>query len=180
MKLTDAYHCVVEDTVKLSVIPPPTADFPTSNDTIFYEKEYQLQATSGYASYQWNTGDTTYYITVTEQGAYSLLMETTEGCLKLENIMMIDTFMPVLVPNAFTPNNDGLNDTFRPVVDYERVRMFSMVIYNRWGQLIFETTNPAEGWDGKDAPAGVYSWVISYSDMVGKVVKMRGGVTVVR
>ncbi|KAF0204004.1 MAG: secreted protein containing PKD [Bacteroidetes bacterium] len=180
VKLTDAYHCVVEDTVKLSVIPPPTADFPTSNDTIFYEKEYQLQATSGYASYQWNTGDTTYYITVTEQGAYSLLMETTEGCLKLENIMMIDTFMPVLVPNAFTPNNDGLNDTFRPVVDYERVRMFSMVIYNRWGQLIFETTNPAEGWDGKDAPAGVYSWVISYSDMVGKVVKMRGGVTVVR
>jgi len=58
--------------------------------------------------------------------------------------------------------------------------MFSMVIYNRWGQLIFETTNPVDGWDGKDAQAGVYSWVISYSDTVGKVVKMRGSVTVVR
>jgi hypothetical protein len=55
-----------------------------------------------------------------------------------------------------------------------------MVIYNRWGQLIFETTNPAEGWDGKNAPAGLYSWVISYSDMVGKVAKIRGGVTLVR
>jgi hypothetical protein len=55
-----------------------------------------------------------------------------------------------------------------------------MAIYNRWGQLIFETTNPAEGWDGKDAMAGIYSWVISYSDMVGKVAKMRGGVTLVR
>ena len=180
VKLTDAYHCVVEDTVKLAVIPPPTADFPTSNDTIFYEKEYQLQATSGYASYQWNTGDTTYYITVTEEGAYSLLMETTEGCQKLESIMMIDTFLPVLVPNAFTPNNDGLNDTFRPVATSDQIRMFSMVIYNRWGQLIFETNNPAEGWNGKDAPAGVYSWLISYSNHTGKVFKMRGSVTVVR
>jgi len=58
--------------------------------------------------------------------------------------------------------------------------MFSMVIYNRWGQLIFETTNPAEGWDGKNTPAGVYSWVISYSYMVGKVVKMRGSVMLIR
>jgi gliding motility-associated-like protein len=93
---------------------------------------------------------------------------------------MLEAVSPFHVPTAFTPNNDGLNDTFRPVVDYERVHQFSMVIYNRWGQLIFETTYPAEGWDGKDAPAGVYSWVISYSDMVGKVVKMRGGVTLVR
>jgi hypothetical protein len=61
------------------------------------------------------------------------------------------------------------------------VRQFlGMVIYNRWGQLIFETSNPTEGWDGKDAPAGVYSWLISYSDMLVKVVKMRGSVTVVR
>jgi hypothetical protein len=55
-----------------------------------------------------------------------------------------------------------------------------MVIYNRWGQLVFETTHPAEGWDGKDAMAGVYNWVISYSDYLGKVFKMRGSVTLVR
>jgi hypothetical protein len=55
-----------------------------------------------------------------------------------------------------------------------------MVTYNRWGQMIFETTNPAEGWDGKDAPAGVYSWVISYSNHLGKVFKMRGSVMLVR
>jgi hypothetical protein len=55
-----------------------------------------------------------------------------------------------------------------------------MVIYNRWGQLIFETSNPAEGWDGKDAPAGVYSWAISYSDMVGKVFQTKGVVTLIK
>ncbi|KAF0202409.1 MAG: hypothetical protein FD170_1876 [Bacteroidetes bacterium] len=181
--IRDYFGCADTVIKAIQVVPLPAANFPATNpthDTIFYEQTFLLEATPGYTSYEWNTGDTTYYITVTEEGAYSLLMETTEGCLKLENIMMIDTFLPVLVPNAFTPNNDGLNDTFRPVVDYERVRMFSMVIYNRWGQLIFETTNPAEGWNGKDAPAGVYSWVISYSDMVGKVAKMRGGVTLVK
>jgi len=94
--------------------------------------------------------------------------------------MLIDTWFPFNIPNAFTPNGDGLNDTFRPVTDYDRFSKYNMVIYNSWGQRIFETTNPAEGWNGKDAPAGVYSWVISYSDMVGKVVKLRGGVTLVK
>lgn len=68
--------------------------------------------------------------------------------------MMLNTFLTMLFPNAFTPNNDGLNDTFRPVVDYERVRLFSMVVYNLGGQKVFETTDLSIGWDGKDAPAG--------------------------
>jgi gliding motility-associated-like protein len=180
LMVSDYFNCADTVAVALEVVPLPRANFPTINDTIYYEQIFQLEATPGYASYEWNTGDTTYYITVTDEGTYSLLMETAEGCLKLENVMMINTFLPVLVPNAFTPNGDGLNDTFRPVVDYERVRMFSMVIYNRWGQLIFETSNPTEGWDGKDAMAGVYNWVISYSDYLGKVFKMRGSVTLVK
>jgi hypothetical protein len=117
LMVSDYFHCADTVSTAIEVIPLPSANFPASNpthDTIYYEQTFLLEATPGYASYEWNTGDTTYYITVTEEGAYSLLMETTEGCLKLESIMMIDTFMPVLVPNAFTPNNDGLNDTFRP------------------------------------------------------------------
>jgi gliding motility-associated-like protein len=180
LKLTDAYQCVVEDTVELIVIPPPTANFPTTTDTIYYEQQTQLQATPGYASYQWNTGDTTYFINITEEGDYSVLMQTTEGCTNLEKVTLIDTWFPFNIPNAFTPNGDGLNDTFRPVTDYDRFSKFSMVIYNSWGQRQFETTNPAEGWDGKDAAAGVYVWVITYADYLGKVSTLRGSVTVVR
>jgi gliding motility-associated-like protein len=180
LKLTDAYQCVVEDTVRLVVIPPPTANFPTTNDTIYYEQEYQLQATPGYASYQWSTGDTTYYINVTEDGEYSVILQTAEGCTNLEKVTLIDTWFPFNIPNAFTPNGDGLNDSFRPVTDYDRFSRFSMVIYNSWGQRIFETTRPAEGWDGKDAAAGVYVWVITYADYMGKVSTLRGSVTLVR
>jgi hypothetical protein len=72
-------------------------------------------------------------------------------------------------------------DSFRPVAaTSDLIRQFSMIINNRWGQLIFETTNPAEGWDGKEAPARVYGWVISYSNHTGKVFKMRGSMTLVK
>jgi len=180
IKVTDHYNCVAKDTVRLVVIPPPSANIP--NDTIPFEQQFTLEATPGYFSYQWNTGDTTYFITGNEEGSYSVIIQTEEGCTAIDSAYLKDVYMPFYfnVPNAFTPNNDGLNDTFRPVIDYERVRMFSMAVYNHWGQLIFETTNPSEGWDGKDSPAGVYSWVISYSNHTGKLFKMRGSVTLLK
>ena len=182
IKVVDQMNCVATDSVEVTVIPLPVNHFPAINDTIAFEQQFTLEATPGYFSYQWNTGDTTYYITGTEEGSYSVIIQTEEGCTTVDSAYLKDVYMPFYfnVPNAFTPNNDGLNDTFRPVVDYERVRMFSMVIYNRWGQLIYETTNPAEGWNGKDAPAGVYTWTITYSDYLGKVSKLRGSVTLIR
>jgi gliding motility-associated-like protein len=182
IKVVDQMNCVATDSVEVTVIPLPVNHFPAINDTIAFEQQFTLEATPGYFSYQWNTGDTTYYITGTEEGSYSVIIQTEEGCTTIDSAYLKDVYMPFYfnVPNAFTPNNDGLNDTFRPVVDYERVRMFSMVIYNRWGQLIYETTNPAEGWNGKDAPAGVYSWVISYTGAGGKVEKLMGSVVLVR
>jgi gliding motility-associated-like protein len=176
----DLNNCADTLVYNLEVVPKPTANFPTTTDTIYYEQQTQLQATPGYASYQWNTGDTTYFINVSEEGDYSVLMQTAEGCSKLEKVTLVDTWFPFNIPNAFTPNGDGLNDTFHPVTDYDRFSKFSMVIYNSWGQKQFETTNPADGWDGKDAAAGVYVWVITYADYLGKVSTLRGSVTVVR
>ena len=117
---------------------------------------------------------------MTDEGEYSVLIETAEGCQNLENVMMINTFLPVLIPNAFTPNGDGLNDTFRPVATSDLIRQFSMVIYNRWGQRVLVTTNPSEGWDGKYAAAGVYVWVINYADYLGKAYTLRVSITVLK
>ncbi|MPL96149.1 hypothetical protein SDC9_42324 [bioreactor metagenome] len=176
----DQNNCADTLVYNLEVVPKPNANFPTTTDTIYYEQQTQLQATPGYASYQWNTGDTTYFINITEEGDYSVLMQTAEGCTNLEKVTLINTWFPFNIPNAFTPNGDGLNDTFRPVTDYDRFSKFSMVIYNSWGQRIFETTRPAEGWDGKDAAAGVYVWVITYADYMGKVSTLKGSVTLVK
>ena len=181
--VSDSLLCSDTSILHLTVIPPPAATFPATNptqDTIPFEQSYQLEATPGYASYEWNTGDTAYFITVTEEGEYSVIIQTAEGCTDTTAVMMVNTWFPVNVPNAFTPNGDGLNDVFKPVVDAEQVRQFSMSIYNRWGQLFFETGDPSKGWDGKDKPAGIYNWVITYSNVVGKVFKLKGSVTLVK
>jgi gliding motility-associated-like protein len=180
IKVTDALGCEDSISVNAQVIPPPTANFPTNNDTIPFEQIYQLEATEGYASYEWNTGDTIYFVTVTTEGDYTVTMKTAEGCEAIESVFMLETYIPIHVPNAFTPNGDGLNDVFRPVMNADQVRQFSMSIYNKWGQLFFETFDYTKGWDGKDAPAGVYSWLISYSDMLGKVSKVKGMVTLIK
>ncbi|HRF37954.1 MAG TPA: gliding motility-associated C-terminal domain-containing protein, partial [Saprospiraceae bacterium] len=66
------------------------------------------------------------------------------------------------LPNAFTPNADGLNDTYKGVGIMEGARAFNMSIWNRWGEMVFETDSPNEGWNGRkfntgqDSPPGVY------------------------
>jgi len=70
----------------------------------------------------------------------------------------------VYVPNAFTPNNDGKNDIFRPITDCPDAK-FLFRIFDRWGQLVYEEINSSlSGWDGffkgTPAPGGVYTWSV--------------------
>jgi gliding motility-associated-like protein len=83
----------------------------------------------------------------------------------MSNIVCCDNCPEYTLPNVITPNGDGQNDTFRPF-PYRFVESIEMVIYNRWGQVVFETSDPDIGWDGthKDAgirvPDGVYFYVV--------------------
>jgi len=88
----------------------------------------------------------------------------------------------VLMPNAFSPNNDGLNDEFRPLFHgYHRFHIFR--ISNRWGQTVFETTTNTPYWDGKYngilQDMGVYFYYVKY-DCGGKTIESKGDVTLVR
>jgi hypothetical protein len=77
-------------------------------------------------------------------------------------------------------NSGHVWQSITQVVNAELVRQFSMSIYNKWGQRVFETTDAAKGWDGKDSLPGIYNWVISYSNVVGKVFQSKGSVMVVK
>jgi len=92
---------------------------------------------------------------------------------------------PVLfMPNAFNP--DGINKLFRPVPTplYVDEQSFKMTIFSRWGQQLFETTNMVNGWDGvvngQYSPAGLYSYILTYSSLEGKEYTKRGTVTLIR
>lgn len=89
----------------------------------------------------------------------------------------------VLLPTAFSPNGDGLNDVFKPVV-HDYITNFYMVIFNRWGERIFESRNPAIGWNGtfreaNEEPGG-YLYVLTYTDSKGQDRKHQGTLVLVR
>jgi gliding motility-associated-like protein len=111
-------------------------------------------------------------------------MKTPEGCTAMDSVMMLYSFAPFTMPNAFSPNGDGYNDQFRPVTVPEKVSSFSMYIYNRWGQQVFATKDMGTGRDGSidgsPAPRGVYTYIISYSNAASETRKKSGMVTLVR
>jgi gliding motility-associated-like protein len=99
--------------------------------------------------------------------------------------IFVDICPPVIdFPNAFTPNGDGLNDTFGPVLTNMIIQ--SIQIYNRWGELIFEGRTPEFQWDdnylSKPAPAGIYAYRILYSPYAanGKLFSQKGCLLLVR
>ncbi|MCS6917392.1 MAG: choice-of-anchor L domain-containing protein [Chitinophagales bacterium] len=117
---------------------------------------------------------------------YYVVVTTPEGC-KVRDTVRVNVRWDalVLVPTAFSPNNDSRNDLIRPLIkgvfylDYFR-------IYNRWGELLYEMTSydPAAGWDGtwkgQQQPVGAYVYVVSGRDHSGKVLQRSGSVTLVR
>jgi gliding motility-associated-like protein len=89
----------------------------------------------------------------------------------------------LIVPNAFTPNGDGHNDLFR-VKNPQLVKSFSMIIFDRWGARVFESTDPYKGWDGSlgghPSTSGTYVWAINYTDILGNNKYRRGTIILVR
>ncbi|HLF44860.1 MAG TPA: PKD domain-containing protein [Chitinophagaceae bacterium] len=115
---------------------------------------------------------------------YILTATTNEGCVVMDTVnLKVFKGSGIFVPTGFTPNNDGKNDVLRPVYfDITKIHFFR--IYNRWGQMVFSSTKPGEGWDGKingiPQPAGTYVWLLKAEDLAGKLYEMKGISTIIR
>jgi gliding motility-associated-like protein len=158
--------CISTDTSTIDAIDPLPANFLPGDTVICDYAPLRVQALQPYGSYLWNTGDTTSSIQVKSSGVYTLQVVDKYGCKGEDTIRVATKDCPygIYFPNAFTPNN-GHNAVFRPVViGYPIAYHFS--IYSRWGQRIFDTTDPNKGWDGQigghDMDTGTYVWVCTY------------------
>lgn len=105
------------------------------------------------------------------------------GCTDTAQVtVFIEPDTRVYIPNAFTPNGDGVNDIFLPVI--KDVLDYEIIVFNRWGQAVFTTVNPAEGWDGKhqgkESPVDVYVYKLWYSDWKNIRKVVNGHVTLIR
>lgn len=113
---------------------------------------------------------------------YTVEFVDQNGCVASDDVTIY--FDPlVYVPNAFTPNGDGGNDFFKPVLNNVGDE-FELLIFNRWGEVIFETNDRFDYWDGtyqgKDAKDGTYIWRIIYADLEGNKAELMGHVTILR
>ena len=115
-------------------------------------------------------------------GQYHFRIADISGCIKDTTIAVTET-MPiggcnnVFIPNAFTPNNDGLNDIFKPLVDGHLLQ-YKFMIYDRNGQVVFQSNEPGKGWtgmkNGEPYNTGVFIWMCTYQ-LAGEQVKVEKG-----
>lgn len=116
---------------------------------------------------------------------YTVTASTPEGCSGSDTmtVRIFKTLTNIFVPNAFTPNNDGRNDLMRPVyAGIERLQFLN--IYNRWGQLVFSTTDMGRGWDGtfggRPQPTGTFVYIVQAVDYTGRTINEKGSITLIR
>ena len=87
-------------------------------------------------------------------------------------------------PNAFSPNDDGINDIYRAKRDYKSIVSFRAIILNRWGQKLYEWNNPEDGWNGKyhgnDVKEGVYYVLVEAKGADGKEYKIKKDINLLR
>jgi len=127
-----------------------------------------------------------YTYTYPEPGVYHpyQIVENQYGCKdRSYKTIKVNPVIPILVPNAFTPDGDIFNNTFKPIL--YKPRQFQMFIYNRWGDLIYFSNDAYGEWDGsymgKPAPDGVYVWRIIYNDFKYNLPKeLKGHITLLR
>ena len=135
--------------------------------------------------YLWNTGDTTPVYKVVHPGTYTLTVTNEYGCNASDDVTVTkDCYIDI--PNAFTPNSDGVDDAFFPrQLLSAGLTGFTMQVFNRWGQVVFQTnTVNGRGWDGtfngKHQPQGVYIYMIEVALKNGRTEKYTGNVTLLR
>jgi gliding motility-associated-like protein len=187
----------VKDSVLITVIPVVKV-FAGRDTAIVKNQPLQLMAKANFdngISYLWlpSTGlsNTTIAnpIAVLNINAdsikYKVRATIPEGCFGEDEIIVrvFRTEPDIFVPTAFTPNKDGKNDILKPIcVGINQLDYFR--IYNRWGQLLFETNDPEKGWDGSisgaEQSSGTFVFMAKGTDYTGKVIIKNGTVVLIR
>ena len=175
------------DSIALYTVTSPKglADFAVTPDTCLANADSLiLKATDGFGTYYWmNQASSKSTYTIRQPGAYYVRVKTVCGEIT-DTVHVYDKCdEAVFIPNAFTPNGDGINDIFRIPPENKNV-LVRFTIYNRYGQLVFSTDDNSKGWDGtfknKQQPMGVYVYDLIMKGHTGKKLKSKGEFVLIR
>ena len=183
VEATDTNGCRFLDDVTVSVQTIPILNLGPSQD-LCPGSSISLDAGAGWNTYLWSTGETTQTVEVSTPGIVSVM--ATFGLCSDEDDIDITDICPgrIFIPNVFSPNADGMNDIY--AVDGENIEFVHIWIYDRWGNLIHEATDPDNLWNGnsksgKAIPEGVYIYRIEYKFNNSEVTEEdKGTITLMR
>jgi gliding motility-associated-like protein len=165
LSLTDSFSICQGDTV--------TLDATTANAT----------------SYQWSSiGATTPKVTLGADGIYFVTVSNNCGSIVASTVISVaECECRIVMPNAFTPNGDGVNDVFAPSYLCNTAKYLHITIYNRWGEKVYDGNDLTGGWDGyyrgTPQPPGVYIYLADFAGVVDhkeRVFHLKGSLTVIR
>ncbi len=171
----------------------PAVNVFAGNDTVIVKNTSIRLNGTGAVDYQWSpptfldnnlVSNPLGFFPDTGRYTYSLVGVTANRCIGYDTMRIIVADGPYIsIPNAFTPNGDGLND-FLKILSAGYKKLNSFKLFDRWGKQVFYTTDFRKGWDGrlngKDAELGTYFWVIVATDLNDKQQTIKGDVTLVR
>ena len=170
-------------TINLTVSPLPIISLPkdtsvTSDDTA------GIQLDAGFhEEYLWTpSGETTRTITIKDRGKYYLQVKDNHGCIAKDSINVGFRYICYRIVNQIiTPNGDGMNDIYK--IHNPDLICLTLIIYNRYGKLIHQTSDPEGNWDGKQngkmCPDGAYYYVIEYEKPEGNPIFLKGAINLI-
>ena len=144
---TDAdYLCYDTAVTNITVLPLPVVDLGNTVE-LCPGSELDLDAGNTGASYHWSTENISQKILIYIPGIYWVDVTDKNNCKRRDSILVGECPGVIYFPNSFTPNDDQLNDLFLPVLS--NVEKYYLGIYDLWGELLFDTINFHNGWDGR-------------------------------
>jgi len=193
LQVQDANHCTsLQDSSVTVTVTPPAGLFAGNDTSISIGEPLPLYAldvnNSGFTQYNWVPAEGLNDPSIQDPVAvlsssmvYIVTASTPAGCEGSDTISIkVFARADIYVPNAFTPNGDGHNDILRAIpVGIRTFRYF--MVYNRWGQEVFRTSNPAVGWNGgSTGGTAVFVWMAAGIDYQGHLIERKGTVILVR
>ena len=179
VEVVDDNGCLGSDsTTIIELLPLPKAFLPEDALVCTYGS-LPIKPLRNFNSYQWSTGAITEHITVNKPGVYDLKVVDDHGCTGRDTVVvgLKQCMEGFYIPTAFTPNRDGKNDAFKPLL-FGNVVKYRFTIYNRWGSKVFETTELQKGWNGRfqssENDTGVFVWTCEYQ-FQGQDIKLEKG-----
>ena len=169
------FRNVHSDTVRVEVIPIPKKGIRTPSSNLLSKDEIlYLEVQDDNFHYRWNTGDTTQKIYINKAGLYTVTISNAIGCFITDSVLIKE--IPALsFPNAFTPNNDGINDTWD--INLIGYHLKNIVIFDRWGVLVYSGNTLPITWNPK--VEGVYFYHLEIEGQK-EILQKSGNITVIK